>query len=148
MNPKQDKLFNASLLALLAIYMVVTQLAGSIGMPRFDYIFAGPRPDDTSGYTVRVTALDGETMSAPTLIESELVTQLGIAYFSEAWDEVTALRSEFEQMALDDATSAEYDLIWRVINPIERYSLESNIVEKILATFKFDQTVAVYSFDL
>ncbi len=150
MNPKQDKLFNASLIALLAIYAVLTQaaqLTGSVGLPQFDNIFAGPRPAEVSGYTVRVTALDGEILSEPTTVKSSLVTDFGIAFYEGAWEEVERLRGEFEAMMAENATSAEYELILRVINPVERYSMTTNVAEQILSTFTFNQTVAQFNTD-
>ena len=159
MNPRQDKLFNVSLIALLAIYAILTQaaqLTGGFGIPRIELPIEPRQPAEVSGYTIQFTSLDGRQLNPAKSLEAHLdlleietapqikrlANRLGIAYVKGATDDLATLQAEFEQMVLEGAISAEYQLVLRVVNPVEKYNLESYVSEEIITSFQFAQGVA------
>ena len=145
---------------MLTIYVILTQVAqftGGYGMPYIELPVNSRKPAEVSAYTVQFTSLDGQTLTpfqplndylaqidietAPSI--KRLVNRLGIAYFEENTNEVRMLRAEFEELLEDrGVVSAEYQLILRVVNPVEKYNLESNVAEQILTTFQFAPEIA------
>ena len=159
MNPRQDKLFNVSLIALLAIYAILTQAAqftGGFGIPHIELPIQTRKPAEVSGYTVQFTSIDGQRFDPAQSLEvhldsleietapqiKRLANRLGIAYFEGAADDVATLQAEFEELALEGLISAEYQLVLRVVNPVEKYTLDSYVSEEILTSFQFAQGVA------
>ena len=159
MNDQKDRLFQLSLLALLAFYGMVVNIANVTGtnlLPQFDIgQFNASRQPNESGYALQFTEIDGELQETPVdfrdaatplslLVEEmrgggDLVTQMGIALYAEDSAEVESLRHEFEDRFLNEVESAEYQVILRVAYPVERYNWESDIAEQIMATFQFEK---------
>ncbi|MGB1249364.1 MAG: hypothetical protein ACPG8W_01940 [Candidatus Promineifilaceae bacterium] len=147
------------MIALLAIYAILTQAAqftGGFGIPYIDFPTSSRASADISGYTVEFTELEGKSLTPSQSLDAHLdqldletapsvkrlVKRIGVAYHHEDTVEVEALRAEFEEIALNDVDSAEYQLILRIVDHGEKYDLEPTVTEQTLVTFQFAQKVA------
>ena len=157
---KNDKWFQIALLAVIALYGMVGN-AGSLftgfefPQPKFSSL-ALARYSERSGYTLRFLEIDDEMLSTPLYFNElaeqldfddrpaarRLISKLGNAAFAQDSAEVETLRAELEQRWLSELNSADYELIFRVINPVERFTMEEGVAEQILATFRLNATFA------
>ena len=155
MNYQNDKLFHASLIALVAIYAIFSNAASLFNpyaLSQLDIGFARYKnAAEPAHYTLQFHKIDGERLATPLYFDvladeigledavagERLINRMGIAYYAEDFELGDMLLNEFEQSYLGGMDSAEFDLVLLVFNPVERYSLNSNVAEQKLASFQY-----------
>ena len=163
MKPKQDNLFRTSLIALIALYAIIgnaAQISGSLGLPQFDFGFINTTPDiEEARYQLKFLTINNEALSQPTYfadayewVESakssvahSLINQIGMALYEGDSSRAERLRFELEDDYFGGFDSAEYEVVFRVFNPVERYTLETNVAEQLMKTFEYARSTLAYN---
>lgn len=160
---KNDKWFQIVVLAVIAMYGMLGN-AGSLfsgielPKPKFSSL-ALARYSERSGYTLRFLEIDDEMLSAPLYFNDlaemldlddrpaarRLIGRLGSAQYDGDSVLVESLRAELERTWLSELNSADYELIFRVPNPVERFTMDESVAEQILAKFRLKPVIASLS---
>ena len=157
---KNDKWFQIVLLAVISVYGFLGNGGSllssfSLPQPKFSSL-ALARYSERSGYTLRFLEIDDEMLSTPLYFNElaeqldlddrpaarRLIGQMGSAQFDGDSALVESLRAELERTWLSELNSADYELIFRVINPVERFTMDESVAEQILAKFRLTAVLA------
>ena len=157
MTPKDEKLLAASVIALLLIYSLNTQLAtlgGYIGFPQFNFGTVTRASDaQPPHYLLRFIAINGEPLTEAIDFENatswikdgeskqahDLINELGIASFADQPAKITRLRGELESLYFDELVSAESLLILRNYSPVGRNTFRPSFSEQVFGRYEFSR---------
>lgn len=156
MNRRQNEhFFQISIVTLLCAYAIIGNNAINFNLgwfPTFKLSYFTKAPDVVSHYTLRFTEINGEMLDEPVYFDQagawienrkiadgeELINQLGIALHAD--DEVHAadLHARLIKEYFYSLDSAEYEILFLVVNPVEKYSLNSFTAEQHIGAFVYD----------
>ena len=153
MNGRQnDSLFKVSIIIVVCAYFMLGNAMFGSGIswtPQFNINTFTKTQVEKTRYDLRLTEIDGSTLEsyiyfadAGELLSDEdiydgrsLVNRLGHALYRDDVVVANELRREFEATYFANFQSAEYDVVFIDINPVEKYSLETFTSERIISQF-------------
>lgn len=157
-NSQNNNSFQTMLIVMLAIYSIffnaVRQSGGSFGLDFFTYV---KKPAQVTHYTLRFDDVNGERINDPIYLDSpnnwieeaeradalDLVNKLGIAVYDGDIQLAQQLHDELIGRYFEDIDSATYDLVLRVVNPVEKYSLDDEpIVDQHIQRYEFQRVLS------
>ncbi|MEM8858521.1 MAG: hypothetical protein AAGD96_09375, partial [Chloroflexota bacterium] len=78
----------------------------------------------------------GDFLSDSDISEGKrIITRLGIALFNEDLVEVNKQRLLLEDTYFQNINSADYEIVFIDVNPVEKYTLESFTSERVVSQF-------------
>ncbi|MDJ0752254.1 MAG: hypothetical protein QNJ45_01965 [Ardenticatenaceae bacterium] len=158
MNDSQNRqIFQLSVIVILSIYALAfnqAQLNPSRWFPQFDLTFASDQPESGSHYDLRFISINGQTFPAPLYFSEaenwiadeqiydgqQVINRLGIAVYREDTARIQALSRILEEDFFGSIDAAEYQIVFRVINPVEKYHLQGNYSEEIIGNYTYTRT--------
>jgi hypothetical protein len=156
-SPQQNS-FQTMLLVMIAIYMLVMNTMNQNGIiPTFQYYVN--QPDNVTHYNLRFVDVNGEHIDGMVYLDSpeswlayakqpealRLVNKLGIAVFGGDLETAEKLHAELEEKYFSTIDSATYELVLRVVQPVEKYSIEGEpIVDQPIRFYQFQRNVATH----
>lgn len=157
-----DGLFKGSVVVVICAYFFLGQLLVSGGFswsPQFNLKTFAKRSGETTRYDLRITEIDGVRFDEPIyfsdagniltdqdIVEGKsIINKLGNALYNDNLADVSQYRMELETVYFGNFDTAKYEIIFLTVNPVEKYSLNSFISERILTQFSHPmaETVAV-----
>ena len=164
-----DGLFKASIIIVVCAYLLLGQAMIPSGLgwnPNFNLETFAKNSTEMTRYELRFTSINGEILSDPLyfmeaseLLSNEdihegkkIVNRLGISLFNEDQASVELYRQELEETYFLNFATAEYDIVFIDVNPVEKYSLETFTSERIISHFSHPHldplTIEPHSFDI
>ncbi|MFK7800107.1 MAG: hypothetical protein AB8G95_00615 [Anaerolineae bacterium] len=152
MNSQQDN-FKVSIVVILCAYflfgnvMLDSQFSWS---PNFGLASFGKTTTEVSRYELKFTQIYGEALAEPiyfadmdSMLASDdiydgkrLVNQLGHAIFTNDISAASRLSSKLEREYLWPLGKAEFEVVFIDTDPVEKYSTNSFISERVLSTYQ------------
>lgn len=138
------------LFIMLALYMMWMNLAGQAGiLPSFQYY--ARQPTEETHYNLKFVDINGEQQVENTYLDSpnswldksnrrdamQLVNKLGIAVFAGEHERAEQLHEELTTTYFSDIETAQYELVLRVVRPVEKYAIESDIIDEPVRTYQY-----------
>lgn len=158
MNGRQnEQLFQISLIVLLCAYVLIGNGALNFGvgyLPSMNFSILAKEPNEVSHYALRFQSINGEPLDEPVFFDDaidlldnrnirdgeRLINRLGIALHQA--DDSTA--SELHTVLIDEYLqifeSVEYDILLLVVNPVEKYTLETFTSEETIGSFTYSSS--------
>lgn len=142
------------MLAIYSIFFNVMWQSGS--MPGFDLFYYVKKPTTVSHYSLRFTDVNGEIVSEPLYLDSpndwiveddrhealDLVNKLGIAVYAGDFEKAEQLHTELVNGYFSQIESAKYELVLRVVNPVERYAPDAApLADQLIETYEYQRLV-------
>lgn len=150
--------FKTMLIVMLAIYSIffntMWQSGSFLGFDLFHYI---RRPAQVTRYSLRFVDINGQSVDEPVYLDSpnewidesvrydalDVVNRIGIALYAGDVEQANLLHSELIDTYFVGINSASYDLVLRVVNPVEKYALEDEpVVDQLIQSFEFQRIVS------
>ena len=153
MNGRPDNgLFKASIIIVICAYMMLGQLMLPSGIgwnPQFNLKTFAQKNNEASRYELRFTSIEGVELAEPLyfldaadMLTSDdlhegrkIINRLGIALFDNDLDGIEQVRLELEEVYFGNFVSANYDIVFIDMTPVEKYSLEAFTSERIVSQF-------------
>ena len=152
MNSQQDN-FKVSVILVLSIYFLIGNFflsSGSGWIPNFNLASFGKQPAEVSRYELKFSQIDGQQLAEPIyfsemngMLGSEdiyegkrLVNRLGHALFIEDYPTAISLSKQLEREFLSTLGEAEFEVVFIDTDPVEKYSLDSFVSERVLSSFQ------------
>ena len=147
-----DGLFKVSIVVVICAYFFLGQVMVPSGFgfnPQFNLKTFAQKPTEATRYELRFTAIDGEMLDEPLYFVDasaslsnadiyegrKIINRLGNALYTEDNVAVNQFRMELESTYFGNFSSADYEIVFIDVNPVEKYSLESFTSERIVSQF-------------
>ncbi|MEM7798078.1 MAG: hypothetical protein AAF633_02715 [Chloroflexota bacterium] len=155
MNGRQnDQLFQISLILLLCAYALIGNNAINFGagwFPSYNFSILAKEPNEVSHYTLRFHAINGEAFENPIYFNEarellgnqdipdgeRIINRLGIAIHQSDEPAVSELHSTLIEEYFQLFDSAEYEIMLLVVNPVEKYALDSFTTEESIRLYTY-----------
>ncbi len=153
MNGRPDNgLFRVSIIVVICAYMMLGQamLPSGFGWnPQFNLKTFAQAPSDSTRYELRIISIDGFKLAEPLYFLDasdflshedihegrKIINRLGIALHADDDSMINDYRTELESTYFKNFVSADYEIIFIDVNPVEKYSLETFMSERIVSQF-------------
>ncbi len=147
-----DGVVRVTIIIVICAYMMLGQamIPSGIGWnPHFNLETFAQNPSDSTRYELRIMSIDGFQLSEPLyfvdagdLLSDEdvhegrkLISKLGIALHDGNQELISAYRQALESTYFENFVSADYEIVFIDVNPVEKYSLETFMSERIVSQF-------------
>lgn len=147
-----DGVFRVTIIIVICAYMFLGQamIPSGIGWnPQFNLKTFAQKPSESTRYELRIMSIDGLELAEPLyfvdaadLLSNDdvhegrkLISRLGISLHDEDQVLINSYRQDLETTYFANFASADYEIVFIDINPVEKYSLETFTSERIVSQF-------------
>lgn len=139
---------------MLAIYALFFNVMWQSGiLPPFDIFHYAKQPENVTHYSLKFSDINGESPNEPLYLDAaeewfedrerydalDLVNKLGVAVYDGDVETAEELHEQLVEEYFSDIDSATYDLVLRVVNPVEKYNYDeyTPIVDQVIQRYEF-----------
>ena len=147
------------MLAIYALFFNVMWQSGAL--PSIDFLYYSRQPAHVTHYSLKFFDINGEVTEEPIYLDAasqwfedgerydalDLVNKLGIALYDGDVATAEQLHSQLVDNYFVHIDSATYELVLRVVNPVEKYNLEQDelLIDQVIQRYQFTrQLVATH----
>lgn len=159
-NQRNKNSFQIMLIVMLAFYSLFFNVLQQTGaMPFLDmHLYTKKSPHKTH-YSLRFTELNNQKLDSPLYLDTpnewlsdneryealDLVNQLGVALYEGDQEQAAQLHQQLVDIYFSQLNTASYDLVLRVVNPVEKYSMDNEpMIDQLIQRYNYKRILTVH----